>query len=143
MAGEYARSYLEQLGRPYHQEDLEAIAKGQLAAEEKAVAEASHRLTFLDTDLYVLKVWSEDKYGSCSEYILQQIASRSYDLYLLTNIDLPWEDDPLREHGEPEMRRYFFNIYHDIVLHSGVPFILVQGKEQERLEQAIAAVKSL
>lgn len=142
-ADEYARTYLEQLARPYNEEDLSRIAAGQVALENEAVAAAHNGLTFFDTDLYVVKVWSEDKYGTCAEGILQQIAGRPYDLYLLADIDMPWEDDPLREHGSPEERQYFFNIYYDIVQQSGVPFALVRGSEAERLEQAMTAVKLL
>lgn len=142
-ADEYARSYLERLDRPYNEEDLDCIARGQILEEEQAVAIAANGLVFLDTDLYVVKVWSEDRYGTCSEDTLQQIACRTYDLYLLTDIDMPWEDDPLREHGTPEERHYFFSIYYDIVQQSGLPFAVVRGLEPERLQQAIAAVAGL
>jgi NadR type nicotinamide-nucleotide adenylyltransferase len=143
FAGEFAREYLENLGRPYTQEDLMTIAAGQIALEEQAVAAAKNNIIFLDTDLHVVKVWSESKYGSCDEEILKQIATRQYDLYILTHIDMPWQEDPLREHPEPEMREHFFNVYNDIVQHSGVPFVVVQGSEQERLKAAIAAVNGL
>ena len=142
-ADEFARFYLEGLGRPYEQADLSRMAGGQIREEDLSAINAVNGLVFLDTDLYVIKVWSEDKYGTCAEGILQQIALRAYDLYLLTDIDMPWEDDPLREHGTPEERRYFFNIYHDIVQQSGVPFTVVRGSEAERLQQAIAAVQQL
>ncbi len=142
-AEEYARAYLEGLNRPYEQEDLGHIALGQISGEELALAQAVNGLVFLDTDLYVIKVWSEDRYGTCPEDTLRQIACRTYDLYLLTHIDMPWEDDPLREHGTPEERHYFFSIYYDIVQQSGVPFAIVSGTEQERLQQAIAAVQQL
>ncbi|RYZ36881.1 MAG: ATPase [Sphingobacteriales bacterium] len=142
-ADEYARTYLEELGRDYTSSDLSRIAEGQLAVEDTATAAARHGLVFLDTDLYVVKVWSESKYGTCDEEILRQIATRHYDLYLLTDIDMPWQDDPLREHPEPEMREHFFNVYKDIVQHSGRPFVLVSGNEDQRLQQAIEAVEAL
>jgi NadR type nicotinamide-nucleotide adenylyltransferase len=142
-ADEFARVYLEGLSRPYNEEDLWHIAEGQVRYEDEAIAAARNGLCFFDTDLYVTKVWSEDKYGTCAESILQQIACRPYHLYLLTDIDMPWEDDPLREHGSPEERQYFFNIYYDIVQQSGVPFTVVRGTEAGRLEQAVTAVRLL
>lgn len=142
-ADEYARAFLEGRSQPYSREDLLAIAQGQLQQEEKALAAASGGLTFLDTDLYVIKVWSESRFGTCAEWILQQIATRRYDLYILTDIDMPWEDDPLREHPQPEMRAHFFNIYQDIVLHAGVPFIHVRGDAEARLAAAAATVRQL
>lgn len=140
---EYAREYLHGIGRPYTQPDLLEIAKGQILLEDTAAKHAANNLLFCDTDLHVLKVWSESKYGTCDEWILQQIARRRYDFYILTDIDMPWEDDPLREHPQPEMRAHFFHIYKDIVLHSGVGFMIVKGDARERLHQAVERLISL
>jgi NadR type nicotinamide-nucleotide adenylyltransferase len=142
-ADEYAREYLENLGRAYTQEDMLLIARKQLLLEDKTVAAAQNGIVFLDTDLHVVKVWSESKYGTCDEEILKQIAIRRYDLYILTHIDMPWQEDPLREHPGPEMREHFFNIYNDIVQESNVPFVLVNGNEDERLQAAIKAVGTM
>lgn len=136
---EYARRYLEQLQRPYTEEDLLAIAKGQAAHEDKATGEAK-KLLICDTDLHVVKVWSEHKYGNCHKWILEEIARRKYDLYLLTYIDVIWEDDPLREHGGLEMRHYFYEIYKDIVQQSGVNWTEIKGNEEERLQHALQTV---
>lgn len=135
---EYARTYLEQRGQNYQYEDLTAIAQGQLLSEDK-LAKQANKYLICDTDLYVLKVWSEHKYGKVDNYILEAIASRQYDAYILCDIDMPWDADPLREHPEPEMRRYFFNMYKDIVLHSGKPFVIVSGHQEKRLEEALCA----
>jgi NadR type nicotinamide-nucleotide adenylyltransferase len=142
-ADEYAREYLENLGRAYTQDDILLIARGQLLMEDKVIAAAQNGIAFLDTDLHVVKVWSESKYGTCDEEILKQIAVRHYDLYILTHIDMPWQEDPLREHPEPEMREHFFNIYNDIVQESSVPFVMVNGNEEERLQTAIRAVETI
>ena len=140
---EYARPYLENIDRPYNEADLLHIAKGQLLQEDNAARSLNQPLLFCDTDLQVIKVWSESKYGSCDEWILQQIAIRHYDFYILTDIDMPWADDPLREHPEPEMRLHFFNVYKDIVVNSGIPFMIVKGNEKERLEAAVEVVMGL
>ena len=137
---EFAREYINDLHRPYVYEDLWEIAKGQLALEKKMSAEVQNGFLFCDTDLYVLKVWSEHKYGRCDERILRAIAQQRYDYYLLTDIDLPWTPDSQREHPEPEMRQYFFKCYRDIVINSGLPWTCLQGNEQERLALAVAAL---
>lgn len=139
---EFAREYLTQLNRPYEQEDLLQMAKGQLKSEDTA-AEKANELLICDTDLHVIKVWSEAKYGDCDPRILELIASRKYDLYLLTYIDIAWEDDPLREHPKPEEREYFYQIYRDIVMNSGTPWADIRGGYEQRLQTAIAAVGSL
>lgn len=139
---EFARDYLMQLNRPYEQPDLLRMAEGQLQSED-AAAEKANKLLICDTDLHVIKVWSEAKYGDCDARILELIASRKYDLYLLTYIDIAWEDDPQREHPRPEEREYFYQIYRDIVMNSGLPWANIRGGYDERLQTAIEAVEKL
>lgn len=138
---EYARGYLEALGRPYEEADLLEIAKGQLLLEDKLAVEAN-RYLICDTDLNVVKVWAEHKYERCHRWILEQIAARNYDHYLLTDIDIDWVDDPLRE-NPGHWRSYFFNTYYDIVQQSGVPFTVVSGTPDMRLQKALAAIAKL
>ncbi|MCB0697515.1 MAG: ATP-binding protein [Chitinophagaceae bacterium] len=139
---EYAREYLERLDRPYEQNDLIEIAKGQVKLEDELAAKVSGTL-ICDTDLNVIKVWSEAKYNACNRYITEQIAERKYDLYLLTYIDTEWEDDPLREHPAPEERTYFYNIYRDIVQNNNVPWMDIRGPHEERLKSAMDAVRQI
>lgn len=136
---EYAREYLLQLGRDYEEHDLLTIAKGQLALEDEKLKQANEYL-ICDTDLNVIKVWSEASYGRCDEWVLQQIKERKYDAYILTDIDMPWVDDPLREHPHPHEREYFFNLYKAIVEQSGVPFVIVKGNAKERLQKALSFI---
>lgn len=138
---EYARAYLEALHRPYNEQDLLEIAKGQIATEDRLTS-LSNELLVCDTDLHVIRVWSEHSFNKCNRWILEQIAERRYDLYLLTYIDVPWQEDPLREHPEEGMRRYFFEQYKDIVINSGVPWVLVEGSIEQRLQTALEAVKN-
>ena len=136
---EYAREYLENLGRDYNYQDLLHIATGQVEREEEKIKQA-RKILFCDTDLQVIKVWSDHKYGKTDPWILNQIKKRKYHLYLLTNIDIDWEDDPLREHPDPEMRKYFLNKYHQMMLESKAPFVTVSGRPKERLKIAIEVI---
>lgn len=139
---EYARGYLITLNRSYEQHDLLTMAKGQLDAEDTLASDANQFL-ICDTDLHVIKVWSEAKYGYCDKWILEQIAARKYDLYLLTDIDMAWQDDPLREHPLPEERKYFYNIYHDIVQNNPANWVGVSGTPEQRLKKAMAAIQAM
>lgn len=127
---EYARQYLEKLGRPYVYEDLEWIARGQREWEEKYAQEARDVL-ICDTDLLVMKVWSEYKYKRCAPYILEQLASRPYDLFVLCAPDIPWEYDPLREN--PGEREELHAIYRRELEGMDVPFLEVSGSLEERI----------
>lgn len=139
---EYARQYLENLNREYNLRDLLKIAQGQLALEDKKVKFAN-RILFCDTDLHVIRVWSEHKYNTTAPWIIEQINKRRYDLYLLTDIDMPWQQDQLREHPEPLMRDYFFEIYFQLLLKSNTPFARISGNPEERIQQAIKAVRDI
>jgi NadR type nicotinamide-nucleotide adenylyltransferase len=137
---EYAREYIDKLNRPYEQSDLLEIARGQVARERQLMPQANQVL-ICDTDLYVIKVWSEHKYGNCAREILEMLSVQHCDLYLLTYIDLPWEEDPQREYPDPEMRHYFYDLYRDIVSSTGIPWVDIRGSYEERTAKAVAAVE--
>ena len=139
---EYAREFIENLKREYNQGDLFKIAKGQIELENK-LSNQSNSFLFCDTNLYVIKVWSEHKYNACDIQILNLITKQSYDAYLLLSPDIPWSDDPLREHPDEKDRNYFFNIYKEIVESSKLPFVIIKGNENERLKAAIEFVQKL
>jgi len=135
---EYAREYLDQLGRSYEEEDLLAIALGQLNLE-KNVETQTGRYLFSDTELLVVKIWSDVKYKRCDPRILEMLEAQQYDLYLLCYIDIPWEYDPQREH--PHLREHLFNLYHDEMLERNWNFRIVSGLGITRLKNAIKFVE--
>ena len=65
------------------------------------------------------------------------LKSRNIDLYLLPDIDLPWQPDPLREH--PDKRKELFNLYLDELKKRNLPFEIVNGFGQQRLANAVNA----
>ena len=136
---EYARAYLNKLGKAYEQVDLLKIAHGQLRMEDEWIYDAN-KILVCDTNLIVIKVWGEHKYGNCDPDILKKIAERKYDLYLLTNVDIPWAEDPQREH--PDKREYFWNIYKNEISATGVPFEEISGEREARRKKAIEAINS-
>jgi NadR type nicotinamide-nucleotide adenylyltransferase len=153
---EYAREYLLTKGTEYTYADLLVIAKGQLALEDAGVlqlggteetgpeaGESSRRILFIDTDLYVMKVWSEFVFGKCDPWILDQIGSRQYDGYLLCKTDIPWTPDALREYPDLETREKLFHIYKDCLVNQSTPWAEIGGQADERLAAAIDAVKRL
>jgi NadR type nicotinamide-nucleotide adenylyltransferase len=134
---EYARSYLEVLKRPYEKHDLIEIAKGQIQAEDEQLSRAN-RVLICDTDLTVLKIWSQHKYGTVHPFILENLRNRSYDLYLLPYIDLPWKYDPQREH--PHLREYLFDVYERELRSRGIDYVILKGSYAQRISTAIKAI---
>lgn len=151
---EYAREYLLKHGTNYSFNDLLTIARGQIAGEDKIAQELAQAspalaavnpdpLLFIDTDLYVMKVWCEFVFDKCHNWILDGIATRRYDLYLLCNVDLPWTKDELREYPDLESRLKLYHIYKDLLINQSVPWATISGNNEERLAHAIAAVEKL
>jgi NadR type nicotinamide-nucleotide adenylyltransferase len=141
---EYAREYLTSHGMDYRPEDLLVIARGQLALEDRhtdAALTAGKELLFIDTDMYVMKVWSEFVFGRCDPWILEQIIHRQYDGYLLCRTDLPWATDPLREYPDLVSRDRLFHIYRDCLINQSTPWAEVGGEGAERTASGIAAVE--
>jgi len=139
---EYAREYLQHLERPYILADLALIAKGQIELENSLLKQASEYL-ICDTTLDIIAVWSHHKYQYCDPIIEQAILECNYDLYIVTDIDFPWEDDPLREHPEAHMRSHFFEVYKNIAQKSGKPYMIASGTPIERLNAALEAIRAL
>ena len=130
---EYARGFLDELGRDYKQDDLLEIAKGQLLSE--------HNAQILDTDLITIKIWSNYKYGNCNQWILEQIERQKTEkrFYLLCKADIPWEGDPQREN--PNDRVDLFTSYKLELDNLGHNYFIVEG--ENRIENSISKISSL
>lgn len=145
---EYAREYLLKHGTDYRFDDLFTIAKGQLQLEDEHSNALQQQpdtppILFIDTDMYVMKVWCEYVFGKCYPFILEEIAAREYDLYLLCNTDLPWVKDELREYPDEATRKELFEIYADILVHQNTPWVTISGSYGQRLATAIKAIDNL
>jgi len=136
-APEFARGYLDSLGRPYGQNDLLEIARGQVAQEDVFIKKANG-LLFLDTSLEVIKIWSEFRFGHCHPWILEQLAHRRHGLYLLCRPDLPWHPDPQREN--PGDREVLFEIYRQELKAIGAEFLELNGLGEDRFKNAVSMV---
>lgn len=151
---EFAREYLLTNGTNYEFDDLLTIAKGQLALEDEytdnlernslpLLEEGGSIPLFIDTDMYVMKVWCEFVFNNCHRFVLDQILERKYDLYLLCNIDLPWVKDELREYPDLHTRKKLYSIYKDIMINQPIPWVDISGANEERLLKAITAVDKI
>jgi NadR type nicotinamide-nucleotide adenylyltransferase len=140
---EYARDYLLQHGMNYKYEDLLEIAKGQLRSEDETTPLAKNDLLFVDTNMYVMKVWYDFVFGKCDQWILDRLADRTYDLYLLCNTDLPWIKDDLREYPDLQTRQQLFRLYKELMQNQNVPWVEISGGYEERMATAVKAVDDL
>ena len=135
---EFAREYINGLNRPYKENDLIEIAKGQIAKEEEQAKIAKEYL-FCDTDLTVIDIWSQEKFGRTDPWIKEQLQKRAYHLYLLCDIDLEWEEDPQREN--PNDREYLLNLYHESLKKRKIKYEMVSGQGEERIQNAVQIIE--
>ena len=136
---EFARSYIDQLDRPYEQKDLKTIAKGQLSLEQEMMHKANG-LLICDTELTVINIWSEYKFGDTDPCIVSKCKENPYDLYLLMDIDLPWIFDKQRE--QPEKRQFFFDWFRREFEFRNLPYQIISGSSHLRFHNACQAIDS-
>ncbi len=142
---EFARDYLQDKWnnerKTCEQKDLIPIALGQMKMENELAKKASDVL-FCDTDLLETKVYSKEYYGGYVDPLLDEAArNNKYDLYFLTYIDVPWEEDDLRD--RPTQRKEMFEAFKKALDTHGKKYIVMKGNKKERLKKAIKYVDEL
>lgn len=142
---EFAREYLQDKWnnkrKTCENSDLLPIAIGQMKLENELIQKAD-KVLICDTDLLETKVYSEEYYGGYVDPRLSKAAIKNtYDLYLLTYIDTPWEADDLRD--RPEQRKEMFYAFENALKKYQRPYILLKGNKQTRLKSAIKAIDDL
>ena len=144
-APEFAREYLQNKWnnerKTCEASDLIPIAIGQMKLENK-LAKKADKILICDTDLLETKVYSEEYYGGFVDPYLDKAAKKNtYDLYLLTYIDTPWEADDLRD--RPELRKEMFNAFEKALIAHNRPYILLKGDKEARLKKAIDVIDKI
>ena len=136
---EYAREYLQRKWDLHKEkcnlDDLINIALGQIKEENKMISK-SRKFIFCDTNVLVTKAWSETYFeGYCPAQIKNILKSVRYDYYFLTNIDVPWVKDDLRD--RPDNREELFSYFKNQLDINKIEYSVVSGDNQERLKKAI------
>ena len=138
---EYARAFVNQVRRPVRFDDVDAIGRGQRAAEDEAMRDG-RPLLVLDTDLVSTFVYSHHYYGDCPPWIEGAVPARLSDLYLLLGTDVPWQPEGyLRE--QPERREELYARFRQALEDLGARVVEVRGTWDQRRSTAIAAIDTL
>jgi NadR type nicotinamide-nucleotide adenylyltransferase len=132
---EYARLYIEKLGRPYKYNDVEQIATFQYNQIKENYADAN-RFVFFDTDLIITKVWFEVVFGKTPHWLDKAIRESNFLLYLLCDTSLPWKPDNVRENGGV-MRNKLFDMYQQNLEMYNFKYNIIAGIGDERTSFAI------
>lgn len=142
---EFARDYLQEKwdksGEVCQKEDIMPIAVGQMQLENQGSKTAS-KVLICDTDILETLVYSEVYYDGYADPLLVEAASaNTYDLYLLTYIDTPWEADDLRD--RPNQREEMFQHFEEALIKHNRPYILMKGDKKTRLLRATGAIDAI
>jgi NadR type nicotinamide-nucleotide adenylyltransferase len=134
---EFARGYCEKLSAPPTMDDELNMFYGQIALEKEYEPKAN-RILICDTTFVTVKIWSDAFFGHTPQVVLDALPIYHYDLYLLLNIDLPWQDDPLRDF--PNQREHFMEVWYRELKGLQANYVLISGTGQQRYNNAIAAI---
>ena len=145
---EYAREYFSERrqggcsadGHDYQSSDVATIA-GEQIRRERALLERTAAGVVLDTDLAVVLIWWQEKFGPAPAWIEAAFAAQSPRLYLLCRPDLPWQADPLRELPDEIDRQRLHERYKRLLSDRQLPFVEIGGSGEARFEAACAAVR--
>ncbi len=144
-APEFVRGYWDTHGGVITAADLDAIGRGQIAAEEQAAARAQ-RVVFFDTDLLTCTLWNDWLFpGACPPWERAEVERRTCAtaLYLLCDTDIPWSPDPQRSFPDEANRERGRKLWRETLEKRALPFVDIRGDEATRERLAIAAVEKI
>lgn len=140
MVSEYGRRYCEIHGLDLDAGQLLEIGRTQSRLTQEAMAQ-SDGLVITDTDALTTAAWSIMILGYVPDGLFDDWPVP--DLYLLTDIDIPWVDDGMRYYPAPADRRRFMAACEEVLDRAGTRVARISGSREARLKQAIAAIDAL
>lgn len=134
---EYARYYCAALTTDCTLQDEINMYHGQIALEESVLSMTATDFIICDTTFLTVKIWSDEMFGETPQIVIDALEKYPYDFYVLLDIDLPWQEDPLRDF--PHMREHFMEVWHKELSALNANYVVVNGIEN-RLQNAIIAI---
>jgi len=120
--------------------DNHLITQGQTRLENEAYKKAN-KFLFCDTDILQTVIYSHEYYGKVQKELEDKLISENNTFYLLLNLDVEWEYDELRD--KPNDRKRMFDIFENALIKYKKKYIILKGKNDFRLENAIKEVNKL
>ena len=133
---EYAREYAEARNNELTFEDVEPIARGELANLESRIT----NLVIEDTDLISTVVYARWYYGKCPGWIVDEARKRKANLYLLMDTDVPWVPDPARD-SPGDAREDLFDRFRAALDEFDTRWVIISGDWEERFRAAVALIE--
>lgn len=121
--------------------DFLEIALEQQRLEDDAAVGAGP-LFFCDTDAMTTALWHERYQGFASPGVNRIGRLRTYDLFVLCDIDIPWERDEIRL-GADTRTAMHERFLVELTTHRREPWVLVSGSVEQRVAQVEAEIDRL
>jgi len=144
-APEFVREFWDVKAGKIAAADLGTIALGQMANEDRAVAQA-RRVAFLDTDLITCTLWDDVLFpGACPPWVRAEAEQRARGvaLWLLCDTDIPFVPDPQRSFPDAAGRARGCQLWREALEQRRLPFVEIRGDGQQRNRLAIEAVAAI
>lgn len=135
---EYGRTYTEVFGPDVTADDLKNIVAGHMASVAAAKRQ-SNWVLIEDTDPVMTAVWSDMLLGKRDPWF-DEFKDHA-DLYLLCDVDIPWEDDGTRYFKNDEDRKRFFETCKAELAARDVPYVVISGDRRQRYDTAVRAIE--
>ena len=135
---EYGRVHCELFGFDLDAAGLVTIAEVQQAMIAASLPWCDRRL-IADTDALTTAAWSIMILGHVPDDLVMAPLA---DLYLLTDIDVPWKDDGTRYFPDDERRRAFMQACRDVLDRAGAHWVEISGSWDERFARSVAAIEA-
>ena len=139
FAREYLEDKLERTNEICAPEDIYPIASGQMQLEN-TLAKQANTFLFCDTNLLSTQVYSEAYFdGWCDTRLLEANKVNHYDIYFLTDIDVPYEEDLLRD--RPHQRQEMLAAFKNALNEYKITYVILKGSHEARILQVTDYLK--
>jgi nicotinamide riboside kinase len=140
VVSEVLREWCEREGRTPQPDEQMPIAQEQERRVDAAAAQANWVIA--DTTALMVAIYSAMLFDDGALYSFALQRQRSYDLTLVTGLDLPWVADGLQRVG-PQVREPVDALVRAALTRAGVNYQVVYGQGEERLANALVAMNSI
>jgi nicotinamide riboside kinase len=134
---EYLREWCEQHARTPRQGEQQHIAQTQQERIEAAASKASW--VFADTTPLMTAIYSEFIFQDASLTKAALAYQTSFDLTLITGLDMPWQADGIQRDGE-HVRAPVDTLLRHHLQTAGIAFEVIYGSGEQRLTHALQAI---
>lgn len=142
VVDEYAKTVYDPSERGFKIDDVEMIARGQMAAED-SLAKQANRILICNTDILTTQLWAQEcSLEESPTWLTTEIEKRDYDLYLfMDSSGIPHTNS--HTHKTPDQWHRFGQRILSALSERNRHVQILSGSPMERLQKACMAIDHL